>query len=66
MDPRQPLGGAQQHQDSGEPANARLWQIIVIRAKAKFDKYPSPAASAWAHKEYLKMGGKYKQVKHKR
>lgn len=40
--------------------NPRLWKIVVIQAKAKFHKWPSPAASHWAHEKYKQLGGKFK------
>lgn len=41
------------------PQNARLWNMIVTQARAKFRKYPSPAASHWVHAEYVKRGGQF-------
>lgn len=42
------------------PLNPRLWQIVVIQAKAKFHTWPSPAASHWAHEKYKQLGGRFK------
>jgi hypothetical protein len=43
-----------------EPANPKLWQLVVAQARAKFATYPSPAASHWVHKEYVQKGGTFK------
>lgn len=40
-----------------EPSNPRLWQMVIMQAKAKFATYPSPGASHWVHSEYVKHGG---------
>jgi len=45
-----------------EPANTRLWQMIIMQAKAKFATYPSPGASHWVHSEYIKHGGQFVEV----
>lgn len=42
-----------------EPANPRLWNLIVLQAKQRFSKYPSPAAAHWVHSHYVMMGGKF-------
>lgn len=42
-----------------EPANPRLWNMVVMQAKQRFDKYPSPAAAHWVHAHYAQMGGKF-------
>lgn len=42
-----------------EPANPRLWAMVVAQAKAKFAVYPSPAAAHWVHSEYEKKGGQF-------
>lgn len=47
------------HSKALKPANEKLWHMLSIQARAKFTKYPSPAASAWIHKEYVRMGGKF-------
>lgn len=41
------------------PANQKLWQMIIMQAKAKFATYPSPGASHWVHSEYIKHGGQF-------
>jgi len=41
------------------PQNSRLWNMIVAQAKQKYQKYPSPAASSWVHREYAKRGGRF-------
>lgn len=51
--------GSQRHQEL-TPTNPRLWNIVVMQAKAKFHKWPSPAASHWAHQKYKQMGGRFK------
>ncbi len=33
--------------------------MLVAQARAKFAKYPSPAASHWVHEHYLKSGGRF-------
>ena len=51
--------GTQQHKEL-TPTNPRLWNIVVTQAKAKFHKWPSPAASHWAHEKYKQLGGRFK------
>lgn len=41
------------------PANQKLWDLLVLRAKHRFRTYPSPAASHWVHEEYLREGGRF-------
>ena len=41
------------------PSNPKLWQMLVLQAKAKFPKYPSLPASKWIHQEYVKKGGQF-------
>lgn len=41
------------------PANPKMYNSIVVQAKSKFSKYPSPAAGHWVHTKYNQMGGKY-------
>lgn len=41
------------------PANPRLYNMVVVQAKSRFSKYPSPAAAHWVHAHYLQMGGKF-------
>lgn len=52
-------GVGQQHKEL-TPTNPRLWNIVVMQAKAKFHKWPSPAASHWAHEKYKQLGGRFK------
>jgi hypothetical protein len=52
-------GVGQKHKEL-TPTNPRLWNIVVMQAKAKFHKWPSPAASHWAHDKYKQMGGRFK------
>lgn len=42
-----------------EPQNPRLWQMYITQAKAHFNVYPSPAASAWVHQHYTQAGGRF-------
>lgn len=44
------------------PTNQRLWQMIIMQAKARFATYPSPGASHWVHEEYVKHGGQFATV----
>lgn len=44
---------------SQEPANLKLYAMVVMQAKAKYRIYPSPGASHWVHKRYLELGGKF-------
>lgn len=41
------------------PTNQRLWDLLVQRAKHRFNTYPSPAASHWVHQEYVNAGGQF-------
>ena len=41
------------------PANQRLWDLLIARAKHRFNVYPSPAASHWVHQEYVNAGGQF-------
>jgi hypothetical protein len=45
-----------------EPSNPRLWQMIIVQARARFAKYPSPGASHWVHDQYIKHGGQFVDV----
>ena len=47
------------HKQHLKPANEKLWNMLLIQAKAKFIKFPSPSASAWVHEKYVKMGGRF-------
>lgn len=49
----------QKHKQNLKPTNEKLWHLVTMQAKAKFMKYPSPAASSWAHEKYVKMGGRF-------
>ena len=46
-----------------EPANKKLWFMLQQQAKAKYPKYPSPAAAAWMHKKYEQMGGRFRDTR---
>ena len=52
------IGVGQKHREL-IPANKKLWEIVVLQAKAKFHKWPSPAASRWAHDKYKQLGGRF-------
>jgi hypothetical protein len=41
------------------PLNQRLWNSLVVMAKAKFKKWPSLPASKWVHEQYVQKGGKF-------
>lgn len=47
------------------PTNPRLWSMIIMQAKARFSKYPSPGASHWVHDQYIKHGGQFTEVSEK-
>jgi hypothetical protein len=42
-----------------KPINQKLWAMIIAQAKAKYARYPNPAASSWVHKKYVESGGKF-------
>jgi hypothetical protein len=44
---------------SDVPLNEKLFAMVVGQAKAKYQTYPSPGASAWVHRRYLELGGKF-------
>lgn len=41
------------------PANQKLWNMLVIQARAKFPKWPSLPASRWVHQQYVQRGGRF-------
>lgn len=41
------------------PANQKLWDMLVVQARAKFAKWPSLPASRWVHQQYAQKGGKF-------
>lgn len=41
------------------PLNERLWNSLVVQAKAKFRKWPSLPASQWVHQQYVHHGGRF-------
>jgi hypothetical protein len=41
------------------PANPKLWNSVVVQARSRFSKYPSPAAAHWVHARYTQLGGKF-------
>ena len=42
-----------------KPANQKLWNMLVIQAKAKFRTWPSLPASKWVHHQYVEKGGRF-------
>lgn len=44
---------------SDVPTNQRLWNSLVIQAKAKFKTWPSIPASSWVRKQYVQHGGRF-------
>jgi hypothetical protein len=46
-----------------EPANPKLYNMVVAQARTKFTTYPSPAAAHWVHTRYAQMGGQYVKSK---
>jgi hypothetical protein len=45
------------------PANPKMWNMLTMQARTKFNVYPSPAAAHWVHARYTQMGGKFVQSK---
>lgn len=45
------------------PLNQRLWNSLVIQARAKFNKWPSLPASKWVHQQYKMKGGRFADSK---
>lgn len=41
------------------PVNKRLWDSLVVMAKAKYGTWPSLPASKWVHEQYVQKGGKF-------
>jgi len=41
------------------PLNQKLWDALVVQARAKFNKWPSLPASKWAHQQYVQRGGRF-------
>ena len=41
------------------PLNKKLWDMIIVQARARYATYPSPGASHWVHTQYEKYGGKF-------
>lgn len=44
------------------PTNEKLYAMVVFQAKAKYHQYPSPGASAWVHRRYIELGGKFEDA----
>lgn len=42
-----------------QPANEKLYAMVVMQAKAKYRIYPSPGASHWVHRRYIELGGQF-------
>jgi len=59
MDPNQARDQGKLQRTSNIPKNAKLWEMCVMQGKAKFAKWPSPAASAWVKNKYIQMGGQF-------
>lgn len=57
--PKAGVPGGRQDESHLKPTNQRLWHMLVVQAKAKFVKFPSPTASAWVHHKYTQMGGRF-------
>lgn len=49
--------------DKQEPANPKLYNMVVAQARSKFTTYPSPGAAHWVHTRYNQMGGQYVKSK---
>lgn len=47
------------------PTNEKLYHMVVFQAKLKYHPYPSPGASAWVHKRYEELGGKFEDTSEK-
>lgn len=47
----------------GRPTNLRLWHALTTMARARFSRYPNPAASHWVHQQYLLKGGQFAKSK---
>ena len=45
------------------PINKRLWDSLVVQAKAKFKTWPSIPASTWVRKQYTQHGGRFADSK---
>ena len=41
------------------PTNQRLWNSLVVQAKAKFKTWPSIPASKWVREQYVQKGGRF-------
>lgn len=41
------------------PANQKLWNMLTVQARAKFNKWPSLPASKWVHQQYVQKGGRF-------
>lgn len=57
--PKAGVPSGRQDKQNLKPTNERLWHMLVVQAKAKFVKFPSPTASAWVHHKYVQMGGRF-------
>lgn len=44
------------------PTNQTLFGLVVNQAKMKYRIYPSPGASAWVHRRYLELGGRFEDA----
>lgn len=41
------------------PSNQKLWNMLTVQARAKFEKWPSLPASRWVHQQYVQKGGRF-------
>lgn len=41
------------------PVNQKLWNMLVVQARARFPKWPSLPASKWVHTQYVRHGGQF-------
>jgi len=37
----------------------KLWNMLIVQAKAKFNTWPSLPASKWVHQQYVQKGGQF-------
>jgi len=47
------------------PSNENLWAMVVSQARLKYHPYPSAGASAWVHKRYEELGGRFEETSEK-
>ena len=49
-------------EEENEPSNPVLWDKVLRQTKKKFSVFPSAYASAFAAKEYKRLGGKWREA----